>query len=94
MPIEMARRFVGATNHEFDPDLEGHIEAAKADLKSVGIAASIVDSIDSDAPDHYVLSTVMAYVRGMFRGDEVWLGIYDARKDNLRKKEAYQEPVA
>lgn len=86
MPIEEAKKLLGLNNNEFDNTIFGLIEAAKADLKSVGIAASLIEG-----DDPFIVGTIAAYVRGNFDGDSVWLAIYDNRKADMKLKEQYLE---
>lgn len=88
--LDDLKRILGVNNTEFDSIIQGLIKACKEDLKSVGIAASLVDSIDGDDPSELIKTAVVAYVRANF-DDPTMQPAYDLMKDNLRKKQAYQE---
>lgn len=91
--LEALKKLLGLNNDQFDSIIEGFVESAKEDLKSVSIATSLVDSIDGDSPNELVKTAVMTYVMGRFDNSSELMNSYDLQKDNLRNKVQFQEVI-
>ena len=94
---------LGISNAEFDDIMNRYIASAKEDLKSVGIASSLVDEAGEtvEAPNtanelvDLIETAIVTYVQVQFEVElrDQYQKAYDVQKDNLRKKEAFQETV-
>lgn len=100
--LNEVKKMLGITNSDFDTVITGYIESAKEDLRSVGIASSLIDLIEDDAEieegetrQTLIKTAVITYVQSLFDIEfkDAYQKSYDIQKDALRKKEDYQEPV-
>lgn len=96
--LNEVKKMLGITNSDFDTVITGYIESAKEDLRSVGIASSLIDLIEDDAEieegetrQTLIKTAVITYVQSLF--DIEFKDAYQIQKDALRKKKNYQEPV-
>lgn len=94
--LEEIKKLLGMNNTEYDSIIQGFVKSCQADLVSVGIASSLVYSLDGEDPDELIKTAVLTYVKANF--DEEARGAlgasYDLQKENLRRKAAYQEVVS
>lgn len=86
--LEEIKKIQGINHNEFDTTIDMWIEAAKLDLKSIGIVDFIVDSDDNliqDAIITYVLSSIDVV------NSEMYKDAYRLKKDKLRHYSEYTE---
>lgn len=93
--LEELKKILGLNNTEYDSIIEGFVKSCQADLVSVGIATSLVDSLDGENPDPLIKIAAITYVKANFDEEarEALGASYDLQKENMRRKAAYQEVV-
>lgn len=86
--LEKLKKIQGISHDEFDDTIEMWINAAKLDLKSVGIVNALVDS-----PDSLVESAIISYVLSFLDvgNSELYANSYMYQKDALRHTKEYIE---
>ena len=96
------KKILGLNNTQFDSIITGWIESAKEDLRSVGIASSLIDllkdgaTLPSDDLKYQVVKTaVMTYCQSQYDSEkrDMYYNSYEIQKENLRKKTDFKEPV-
>jgi hypothetical protein len=86
--LEDLKIILGLNNEDYDQYIQVLIDSCKEDLKSVGIASSIVDN-----PTNLIQVAIMTYVKAEF-DDVNKAGLqeaYNIQKDNLRRKAIYRD---
>lgn len=84
--LENIKKIQGINHNEFDDMINTWINAAKLDLKSIGIVNTLVDS-----PDNLVETAIITYVL-MFldvNNSEMYAKSYSLQKDVLRHVSEY-----
>ena len=86
--LEKLKLIQGISNDDFDETIEMWIDAAKLDLKSVGIVDALVDS-----PDGLIEAAIINFVLGSLdvQNSEMYLDSYMRQKDKLRHTKEYIE---
>lgn len=86
--LEKIKLIQGITNDDFDETIEMWIDAAKLDLKSVGIVDALVES-----PDSLIEAAIVNYVVGNMdvQNSEMYSNSYMYQKDALRHTKEYIE---
>ena len=86
--LEKIKLIQGITNDDFDETIEMWIDAAKLDLKSVGIVDALVES-----PDSLIEAAIVNYVLGCMdvQNSEMYSNSYMYQKDALRHTKEYIE---
>ena len=86
--LEKIKLMQGITNDDFDETIEMWIDAAKLDLKSVGIVDALVDS-----PDSLVEAAIVNFVLSVLdvQNSEMYANSYMYQKDEIRHKKEYIE---
>lgn len=84
--LEKIKKIQGITHNEFDTTIQMWIDAAKLDLKSVGIVNTLVDN-----PDCLVESAIVNYVLSLLdvSNSEMYANSYMYQKDALRRTKEY-----
>lgn len=84
--LAKVKKIQGITHAEFDSTIQMWINAAKIDLKSVGIVNTLVDN-----PDSLVESAIINYVLGFLdvQNAELYQNSYSYQKDALRHTKEY-----
>lgn len=82
------KKIQGISHDEFDSTIELWIDAAKLDLKSIGIVNALVDN-----PDSLVESAIISYVLSFLdvENSELYSNTYSLQKDTLRHLKEYIE---
>lgn len=82
------KKIQGISHDEFDSTIELWIDAAKLDLKSIGIVNALVDN-----PDSLVESAIISYVLSFLdvENSELHSNAYVLQKDKLRHLKEYIE---
>ena len=82
------KKIQGISHDEFDSTIELWIDAAKLDLKSIGIVNALVDN-----PDSLVESAIISYVLSFLdvENSELYSNTYALQKDTLRHLKEYIE---
>ena len=82
------KKIQGISHDEFDSTIQMWIDAAKLDLKSVGIVDTLVDN-----PDGLIEAAIINFVLGSldFQNSEMYLDSYMRQKDKLRHTKEYIE---
>lgn len=84
--LENIKKIQGINHNEFDEMINTWINAAKLDLKSIGIVSTLVDN-----PDNLVETAIITYVL-MFldvNNSEMYAKSYSLQKDVLRHVNEY-----
>ena len=83
------KKIQGITHTEFDSTINGWIDAAKLDLKSIGIVNALVDN-----PDSLVETAIITYVLSFLDvvNSELYANSYIIQKDTLRHIGSYITP--
>ena len=84
--LEKIKKIQGITHTEFDTTIEMWIDAAKLDLKSVGIVNAFVDN-----PDSLVETAIITYVLSFLDvvNSELYANSYFLQKDALKHTKEY-----
>lgn len=82
------KKIQGISHNEFDSTIQMWIDAAKKDLKSIGIVNALVDN-----PDSLVEAAIIAYVLSQLDvvNNEMYGNSYLLQKDALRHYKEYIE---
>lgn len=82
------KKIQGITHNEFDTTIQMWINAAKLDLKSVGIVDTLVNN-----PDELVSAAIISYVLSQLDvvNNEMYANSYLYQKDALRHIKEYIE---
>ena len=82
------KKIQGITHNEFDTTIQVWIDAAKLDLKSIGIVNALVDN-----PDSLVETAIITYVLSFLDvvNSELYANSYLYQKDALRHTTEYIE---
>ena len=93
--LDDAKKLLGINHSEFDSIISGFIRSGKEDLASVGIAHSLIDTLDTETPNDLIKTAVLTYVLSQIDEDnrEGLTESYEKQKDSLRRKTAYQEGI-
>ena len=87
--LDNIKKIQGINHNDFDNMINTWINAAKLDLKSIGIVSTLVDN-----PDNLVETAIITYVL-MFLDDpkysEMYAKSYSLQKDVLRHTTEYLE---
>ena len=90
--LEQIKKIEGINHDEFDEYITQQINAAKLDLKSIGIVDTLVDD-----PDDLVKSAITTYVISFLATNEeeraMWESSYNLQKDLLRHHIEYIDEV-
>lgn len=86
--LEKLKKIQGISHDEFNDTIEMWIDAAKLDLKSVGIVNALVDN-----PDSLVEAAIISYVLSFLdvANSELYANSYMYQKDALRHTTEYIE---
>jgi len=86
--LEKLKMIEGINHNDFDDVINLWINAAKLDLKSIGIVSTLVDS-----PDNLIETAIMTYVLSFLDVDnaEMYSKSYSLQKDVLRHLTEYIE---
>ena len=86
--LEKLKMIEGINHNDFDDVINLWINAAKLDLKSIGIVSTLVDS-----PDNLVETAIMTYVLSFLDVDnaDMYSKSYSLQKDVLRHLTEYIE---
>ena len=86
--LEKLKLIQGITNDDFDETIEMWIDAAKLDLKSVGIVDALVES-----PDSLIEAAIINFVLSSLdvQNSEMYGNSYMYQKDALRHTKEYIE---
>lgn len=86
--LEEIKKIQGINHNEFDSRITSWINAAKLDLKSIGIVDTLVET---DTPDDLVKSAIIAYVLSQLdiSNAELYSNSYALQKDALRHTGEY-----
>ncbi len=86
--LEKLKKIQGISHNEFDTTIQMWIDAAKLDLKSVGIVNTLVDN-----PDSLVETAIITYVLSFLDvvNSELYANSYVYQKDALRHTKEYIE---
>lgn len=84
--LEKVKKIQGICHDEFDTTIQMWIDAAKLDLKSVGIVNTLVDS-----PDSLIETAIITYVLSFLDvvNSELYANSYMYQKDALRHTAEY-----
>lgn len=84
------KKIQGITHDDFDDTINMWINAAKLDLKSIGIVDTLVDN-----PDTLIETAIITYVLSFLDVDnsELYANSYSIQKDTLRHISSYYEEV-
>ena len=84
--LEKVKKIQGITHNEFDTTIQMWIDAAKLDLKSVGIVNTLVDN-----PDSLVETAIITYTLSFLDvvNSELYANSYMYQKDALRHTREY-----
>lgn len=84
--LEKIKKIQGISHDEFDSTIEMWIDAAKIDLKSVGIVNAFVDN-----PDSLVETAIITYVLSFLdvSNSELYANSYILQKDALKHTSEY-----
>ena len=84
--LEKIKKIQGITHNEFDTTIQMWIDAAKLDLKSVGIVNTLVNN-----PDSLVETAIITYVLSFLDvvNSELYANSYMYQKDALRHTKEY-----
>lgn len=88
--LEEIKKIQGINHAEFDTMINTWIEAAKIDLKSIGIVDTLVNT-----PDSLVQTAIITYVLGFLdvTNAELYMNSYALQKDVLRHTTEYIVPI-
>lgn len=86
--LEKLKMIEGINHNDFDDVINLWINAAKLDLKSIGIVSTLVDN-----PDNLIETAIMTYVLSFLDVDnaEMYSKSYSLQKDVLRHLTEYIE---
>ena len=86
--LEKVKKIQGISHNEFDDTINGWIDAAKLDLKSVGIVDTLVDN-----PDELVSAAIISCVLSFLdvANSEMYGNSYLYQNDALRHTKEYIE---
>jgi len=86
--LEKLKKIQGITHNEFDATIQMWIDAAKLDLKSVGIVNALVDN-----PDSLIETAIITYALSFLDvvNSELYANSYLYQKDALRHTTEYIE---
>lgn len=86
--LEKLKKIQGISHDEFDSTIQMWIDAAKLDLKSVGIVNALVDN-----PDSLVETAIITYALSQLDvvNSEMYSNSYLYQKDALRHTKEYLE---
>ncbi len=89
--LDEIKKIQGINHNEFDSMINTWIEAAKLDLKSVGIVDTLVDN-----PDSLLKSAIIMYVLSQLdvQNAQLYANSYFLTKDALRHTKEYIEANA
>ena len=84
--LEEIKKIQGINHNDFNSTINMWIEAAKLDLKSVGIVDTLVDN-----PDSLIKSAIITYVLSFLDvgNSELYANSYISQKDSLRHTNSY-----
>lgn len=85
--LDKIKKIQGINHTEFDTTIEMWIQAAKLDLKSIGIVDTLVDSNDS-----LIETAIITYVLSFLdvgKNAELYSNSYSLQKDVLRHTKEY-----
>ena len=84
--LEEIKKIQGINHNEFDATIQMWINAAKLDLKSIGIVDTLVDT-----PDDLVKTAIITYVLSFLdvSNNEMYESSYKLLKDQLRHTKEY-----
>lgn len=84
--LDEIKKIQGINHDEFDEVIESQIEAAKLDLKSIGIVDSLIEE-----PDDLIKSAIYAYVISFLdvNNSEMYSNSYNLQKDYIRRVHEY-----
>lgn len=84
--LEKIKKIQGITHNEFDSTIQMWIDAAKLDLKSVGIVNTLVDN-----PDSLIETAIITYALSFLDvvNSELYANSYMYQKDALRHTTEY-----
>lgn len=79
--LDEIKKIQGINHNDFDATIQMWINAAKLDLKSIGIVDTLVDT-----PDDLVKTAIITYVLSLLDVDnaELYSNSYTLQKDGLR----------
>lgn len=82
------KKIQGISHDEFDETIQMWIDAAKLDLKSIGIVNALVES-----PDSLIETAIITYVLSFLdvTNSELYANSYSLQKDTLRHLKEYIE---
>ena len=90
--LEQIKKIQGINHTDFDEIINQQINAAKLDLKSIGIVDTLVDN-----PDDLVKSAIISFVLSFLAVDDseriMWDSSYNLQKDLLRHHIEYIDEV-
>lgn len=86
--LEKIKKIQGISHNDFDDTIQMWIDAAKLDLKSVGIVNALVDN-----PDELISAAIISYVLSFLdvANSEMYGNSYLYQKDALRHTKEYIE---
>lgn len=84
--LDEIKKIQGINHTEFDSMITTWIESAKIDLKSIGIASTLVDN-----PDSFIQTAIITYVLSFIDvpNSEMYARSYSIQKDVLRHLKEY-----
>ena len=91
--LDDVKKLLGINHSEYDSIISGFIRSGKEDLASVGIALSLIDTVETETPVELIKTAVLTYVLSHVDEDNK-SGLsesYDKQKDSLRRMAAFQE---
>ena len=86
--LDEIKKIQGINHTDFDSIINNWIEAAKLDLKSIGIVDTLVNN-----PDSLIQTAIITYVLSFLdvSNAELYANSYALQKDGLRHKKEYTE---
>lgn len=87
--LEEIKKIQGINHNEFDNMINTWIQAAKLDLKSIGIVSTLVDE-----PNSLIQTAIITYVLSFLdvTNSELYANSYSLQKDVLRHTSEYIVP--
>ena len=84
--LEKIKKIQGISHNEFDTTIQMWIDAAKLDLKSIGIVNALVDN-----PDSLIETAIITYALSFLDvvNSELYANSYMLQKDTLRHIGSY-----
>lgn len=88
--LEKIKKIQGINHNEFDTMIQTWINAAKLDLKSIGIVDTLVNN-----PDSLIKNAIITYVLSFIdvANSELYSKSYSLQKDVLRRLKEYSTEV-